>query len=59
MLEELKVKVSGILEQFQREELGNRLTNFSTAALRLFVIEAFDKVIAEEKEKVKEEKKDG
>ena len=47
-LEDLKQKVDGILAQFQREELGNRVTNFSSSALRFFILEKFDEAIKEE-----------
>ena len=47
-IQKLKKTVVDILDTFGREEMGNKLTQFSIAALRGFIIQEFDKVEAQE-----------
>lgn len=49
-MEELKQKITMILDQFQKEELGNRLSQFSLLSLKSLIIAEIEKV--EKKEKI-------
>lgn len=60
----LKEQITGLLDQFAQEELGNRLSQFAMASLRGMVLNVVDQHLLElerqkaEKKQAKEEKKD-
>ena len=43
MMEQIKQQISNILDQFAREEVGNRLSQFALIALKGMILEAFPK----------------
>jgi hypothetical protein len=53
-MEELTKKITTILDQFAKEELGNRLSQFSMIALKEMILN----VIKEEQKEVKKEVKE-
>jgi hypothetical protein len=52
-MDELKKNIEAILDQFAKEELGNRLSQFAMIALKNLVSMEIDKA------QIKEEKTDG
>ena len=48
-MEELKKRVSSILDQFAKEEIGNRLSNFSMLMLKNLILKEIGSVIQVEK----------
>lgn len=49
-MEELRKNVEGILDQFAKEEYGNRLSQFAMIALKNAILMEIDKQIKSEKE---------
>jgi hypothetical protein len=43
MIEELKKNVEAILDQFAKEEIGNRNSQFSMIALKMLILQEIDK----------------
>ncbi len=48
-MEEKRKNIEGILDQFGREEMGNRLSQFSLIALKNLILMEFDKKQEEKK----------
>lgn len=49
-MEELKKNIGNILDQFAREELGNRLSQFAMITLKNLILMEIDKVNQKPKE---------
>lgn len=54
-MDELKKKIEQILDQFAREEMGNRLSQFAFISLKNLILIEIDKTM--EKNKIEQEKK--
>ncbi len=52
----MKEKITNILDTFAREELGNRLSQFSIMSLRGMILNEIDTYLAEEAAKKKDVK---
>jgi hypothetical protein len=52
-MEELKKNIEAILDQFAKEELGNRLSQFAMISLKDLVIGEIDKAIKFKNKEVK------
>lgn len=50
-VEEVRNKILQIIDQFSKEELGNRLSQFSVMALRSLIMAELNKLLVEESKK--------